>query len=47
MTYGQFTAEELKQYSPRVVIVNEKNQILEIGNYDDFYIRGAGVTGAV
>lgn len=47
MTYGQFTAEELKEYSPRVVIVNEKNQILEVGNYDHFYIRGAGVTGAV
>ncbi|EFA69639.1 aspartate 1-decarboxylase [Cylindrospermopsis raciborskii S07] len=47
MTYGQFTAEELKGYSPRVVIVNERNQILEVGNYDDLYIRGFGVTGVV
>ncbi|BAZ88683.1 aspartate 1-decarboxylase [Raphidiopsis curvata NIES-932] len=47
MTYGQFTEEELKEYCPRVVIVNEKNQILEVRDYDDQYIRGSGVIGVV
>jgi aspartate 1-decarboxylase len=35
MTYGQFTIEELKCYSPTVVIVGEKNQLLEVRHYDD------------
>jgi aspartate 1-decarboxylase len=35
MTYGQFTAEELKNYSPTVVIVDEKNRPLEVRRYDD------------
>ncbi|MBD2431915.1 MULTISPECIES: aspartate 1-decarboxylase [Fischerella] len=35
MSYGQFTTEELKTYSPTVVIVDEKNCILEIRYYDD------------
>jgi aspartate 1-decarboxylase len=35
MTYGQFTIEELKCYSPTVVIVDEKNQLLEVRHYDD------------
>ncbi|MBE9054823.1 aspartate 1-decarboxylase [Sphaerospermopsis sp. LEGE 08334] len=35
MTYGQFTLEELKHYSPTVVIVDEQNRILEVRNYDD------------
>ncbi|QSV56118.1 MAG: aspartate 1-decarboxylase [Dolichospermum sp. UKL201] len=35
MTYGQFTIEELKYYSPTVVIVGEKNQLLEVRHYDD------------
>jgi aspartate 1-decarboxylase len=35
MTYGQFTMEELKCYSPTVVIVGEKNQLLEVRYYDD------------
>ncbi|HLO86474.1 MAG TPA: aspartate 1-decarboxylase [Nostocaceae cyanobacterium] len=35
MTYGQFTLEELKQYSPTVVIVDEKNRLLEVRHYDD------------
>jgi aspartate 1-decarboxylase len=33
MTYGQFTIEELKCYSPTVVIVDAKNQLLEVRNY--------------
>ncbi len=35
MTYGQFTIEELKCYSPTVVIVGEGNQLLEVRHYDD------------
>ncbi|MEY3223630.1 MAG: aspartate 1-decarboxylase [Cyanobacteriota bacterium] len=35
MTYGQFTIEELKCYSPTVVIVDNKNQLLEVRQYDD------------
>ncbi|MFM5889743.1 MAG: aspartate 1-decarboxylase [Dolichospermum sp.] len=33
MTYGQLTLEELKCYSPTVVIVDAKNQLLEVRNY--------------
>lgn len=33
MTYGQFTIEELKYHSPTVVIVDAKNQLLEVRNY--------------
>ncbi|HLP87098.1 MAG TPA: aspartate 1-decarboxylase [Nostocaceae cyanobacterium] len=35
MTYGQFSLEELKQYSPTVVIVDENNRLLEVRQYDD------------
>ncbi|MBO3464535.1 aspartate 1-decarboxylase [Aetokthonos hydrillicola Thurmond2011] len=35
MSYGQFTQEELKTYSPTVVIVDENNQLLEVRRYDD------------
>ncbi|WP_193194903.1 aspartate 1-decarboxylase [Nostoc sp. MG11] len=35
MTYGQFTLEELKGYSPTVVIVDEKNRLLEVRRYND------------
>jgi aspartate 1-decarboxylase len=35
MSYGQFTPDELKTYSPTVVTVNEKNQLLEVRRYDD------------
>lgn len=35
MTYGQFTLEELKNYTPTVVIVDEKNRMQEVRNYDD------------
>lgn len=35
MTYGQLTLEELKNYSPTVVIVDEKNRPLEVRRYDD------------
>ncbi|MBD2297272.1 aspartate 1-decarboxylase [Nostoc sp. FACHB-87] len=35
MAYGQFSLEELKNYSPTVVIVDEKNRLLEVRHYDD------------
>ncbi|MBD2503222.1 aspartate 1-decarboxylase [Anabaena azotica] len=35
MTYGQFTSEELKNYTPTVVIVDEHNRPLEVRRYDD------------
>ncbi|NET01738.1 MAG: aspartate 1-decarboxylase [Sphaerospermopsis sp. SIO1G2] len=35
MTYGQFTPEEWKHHSPTVVIVDEKNRMQEVRNYDD------------
>ncbi len=35
MTYAQFTEEELKNYYPKVVIVDEKNRILEVRRYND------------
>ncbi|MBW4606955.1 MAG: aspartate 1-decarboxylase [Hassallia sp. WJT32-NPBG1] len=35
MTYGQFTTEELKNYSPTVVIVDEKNRLSQVRHYDD------------
>ncbi|MGH7998060.1 MAG: aspartate 1-decarboxylase [Brasilonema sp.] len=35
MAYGQFTSEELKTYSPTVVIVDNRNQLLEVRRYDD------------
>jgi aspartate 1-decarboxylase len=35
MTYVQLTSDELTNYSPTVVIVDEKNQLLEVRRYDD------------
>ena len=35
MAYGQFTSEELKTYSPTVVIVDDRNRLLEVRRYDD------------
>jgi aspartate 1-decarboxylase len=35
MTYGQFTTEELKNYSPTVVIVDANNRLLEVRRYDE------------
>lgn len=39
MTYGQFTIEELKYHSPTVVIVDAKNQLLEVRNYASGEVR--------
>jgi aspartate 1-decarboxylase len=33
MTYAQFTEEELKNYFPTVVMVDENNRILEVRRY--------------
>ncbi|WP_096626205.1 aspartate 1-decarboxylase [Calothrix sp. NIES-3974] len=35
MSYGQLSENELKNYSPTVVIVDENNRILEVRYYDD------------
>ncbi len=35
MAYGQVTTEELKNYSPTVVMVDEKNRLSEVRHYDD------------
>ena len=35
MSYAQFNSQELKIYSPTVVIVDSKNQLLEVRRYDD------------
>ncbi len=35
MTYGQLTPEEIKTYCPTVVLVDDKNQVLEVRRYDD------------
>lgn len=35
MTYAQFSQEELKTYCPKVVLVDEDNQIQEVRRYDD------------
>ncbi len=35
MSYGQFTTDELKTFSPTVVLVDEKNRLLEVRRYDD------------
>lgn len=35
MSYGQLSEDELKNYSPTVVIVDRDNRILEVRHYDD------------
>lgn len=35
MSYGQLTAEEIKNFSPTVVIVDNKNKVLEVRHYDE------------
>ena len=34
MSYGQFTSEEIKSFSPTVVIVDDKNKLLEVRHHD-------------
>lgn len=40
MTYGQFTPEELKNYSPTVVLVDEGNRLVTIRNYNELLSTG-------
>jgi aspartate 1-decarboxylase len=35
MTYGQLSEEELENYSPTVVIVDDKNKLVEVRRYND------------
>jgi aspartate 1-decarboxylase len=35
MTYAQFTTEEIRTYSPTVVLVDDHNRLLEVRQYTD------------
>ncbi len=35
MSYGQLTSEEIKSFSPTVVIVDDNNKLLEVRHYDE------------
>jgi aspartate 1-decarboxylase len=37
MTYGQFSPEEVTTYSPKVVLVDEQNRLLEIRRYEELH----------
>lgn len=37
MTYGQFTPEEVTTYSPKVVLVDEQNRLLEVRRYEELH----------
>ncbi len=37
MTYGQFTPEEVTTYSPRVVLVDEQNRLVEVRRYEELH----------
>lgn len=39
MTYAQFTPAELLTHCPTVVLVNEKNQLVEVRRYDDLLTK--------
>jgi aspartate 1-decarboxylase len=39
MTYAQFTSEEVKTHTPKVVMVDEKNHIVEVRHYSDEMFR--------
>ena len=38
MTYAQLTLEEIKTFCPTVVLVDEKNRLLEVRRYDDLLL---------
>ena len=38
MTYAQLTPEEIKTFCPTVVLVDEKNRLLEVRRYDDLLL---------
>ena len=38
MTYAQLSQEELKTFCPTVVLVDEKNRLLEVRRYDDLLL---------
>ncbi|MBK4731385.1 aspartate 1-decarboxylase [Oxynema sp. CENA135] len=42
MSYGQFTSEEAKTYSPTVVFVDERNRLQQVCRYRDLNV-GAGL----
>ncbi|MBD1937812.1 MULTISPECIES: aspartate 1-decarboxylase [unclassified Microcoleus] len=40
MTYAQFTPEQLKDHSPTVVLVDERNRSVKISRYNELQIQG-------
>lgn len=46
MTYGQLSPEELKAYSPTVVLVDDQNRLLKVHRYTDL-LEKANVTDNV
>jgi aspartate 1-decarboxylase len=40
MTYAQFTSEELKTYYPTVVLVDGKNRLVEVRQYNELLTKG-------
>ncbi|MBW4492557.1 MAG: aspartate 1-decarboxylase [Oscillatoria princeps RMCB-10] len=40
MAYAQFTPEELKTHSPRVVLVDERNRLVQIRSYNELLTAG-------
>jgi aspartate 1-decarboxylase len=44
MTYAQFTAEELKTYSPSVVLVDPLNRLIEVRQYTDLLEKASSIT---
>lgn len=44
MTYAQFTAEELKSYSPSVVLVDSLNRLIEVRQYTDLLEKASSTT---
>ena len=40
MAYCQLTANEAKEHHPTVVLVNEKNEITKVGNYEENGVIG-------
>jgi aspartate 1-decarboxylase len=38
MAYGQFSPEELKNYSPKVVLVDENNRCVQVSQYNELQL---------
>jgi aspartate 1-decarboxylase len=38
MTYGQFSPEEIPQHTPKVVMVDRENHLMEVRHYDELLL---------